>query len=902
MANFSVYPEAIDGYATLPLVRNQIDEIRAEVPNRLRDAIVKIEQELGIQPSGTFATVRARLDEIGDVRALHLAHLADPEDAHDASAISVLDTVDNYFEDDVEGVLAELGSLVPPRPDAVGADNSKVPNDGIPSWFDGYGTRFVFNTSSGDNVVKRTQPSAAVGVRGIHIIEVSGTTDPGTGAKLKMAGGVGTEVLTWAAPGESDGATVDISGLDAGDVATITSGGDTTKRIRVARTSEPLRVPPKEDTFDVYGLDAVTGFYSLPSVGFKETKFITRTATDASGVSRLQAMVQGTMFPADRGTIVLQRKLRGASDFFPIAVLNVKNIFNEAIRTAGQVVYTPSLENFDTVLLFDRVPVSEDYSLFNKSADNTNIYEDYENDFGRLQIAKYLIPLSNPDIVGGTLTSPEGITETDANDDVSAYRVVHYTTEDTSANFSGEPLSTEVFSVLETSVPDFNEDPQNFTRIVNFYADNSATRPGVEHVNLIPVRRDINDAHNPLSTAFIKFVSGIPYYTAERQTTATTGTPEGDPDSVSDNNKFEIELRSDNNVFNKTYLREDTLTFETNVFNFRHGTADGKFGAQVDVAELLDDGYAKYSASNLPDHSDQAFYFAKDAGDVAVGIPSIDTRLIPVPDTFSTRAFIKATLHDPFGPGDGYDAYGVDFVNRILVNSFGTDRSTNSTDWFTDETFRIADAHEFLGPTDAYAPPAFDSTATLTSGSLQCGGRFVADEAHIPGLIYPQDDYTVGNGIVPNNSSTTRDYSALTGDRTYRRTLTLGYAISGGKLRIKSDGNSLVSFEDIRFKEGNERDRFGKVEVKIPGFGPNSTEWLDVGRLFRTGHYENGDGALAGGVTGTAGDFTVPFTFGPRNSGDTENKIAVKITYYGQHEEERAVSQQKIMTLLQLLP
>lgn len=887
MANFSVYPEQLDGYFSLPLVRNQIDEIRAEVPNRLRDAIIKIEQELGVQPSGTFATVRARLDEIGDVRALHLAHLADPEDAHDASAISVEDTDDHYFEEDVEGVLSELGSLVPPRPDQIGFDNSKVPNDGIPDWYDGYGRLHVFNVTTGnsENVMRKTQPRNA-GIRGIQIIDVSSNTDPGTGAFLKLGGGVGTETLTWRAPGESDGVPVPISGLDTGEIEVLSSGGDTSKKIRIARTSEPLRVPPKEEEFEVYRMDAVPGFFSLPSAGFKETKFVTRTAIDKSGTSRLQAMVSGTVFPADRGTLVLQRKLRGAAEFFPIAVLNLKNIFNENIRSAGQVVYTPTLENFDSILLYDRRPVKEDYSS-NLDASQNSIFDDYENDFNRLQVAKYLIPLSNPDIVGGTLTSPEGIAETDANDDISAYRIVHYKTEETTADFSGEPASTEVFSNLETSVPDFNENPQNFTRITNFYVDSSPTRPGIEHVNLAPVKTDINDGHNPINTANIAFLSGIPYYA----------------NSTDEDNKFEIELRTDNNVFNKTYLREEILRFSTNVFNFPHGTASGVFGAQVDVSELLDDGYVKFSASNLPNHNDQAFYFAKDAGDVAVGIPSIDTRLYPAPNVFSTRAYIRATMYDPFGPGDGYDAYGVDFVNRILVNGYDTSRSTDSTEWFTDETFRVVDTHEFLGPTDGYTATAVTSSASIASTpSLQCGGRFVADESHIPGLIYPQDDYTVGNGVVPNNSSTTRDYSVLTGDRTYRRTFSLGYAISGGKLRIKSDGNSLISFEDIRYKQSNERDRFGKIEVKIPGFDSNSTGWLDIGRLFRTGHYKDGDGALAGAVTGGPGNFVVPFTFGPRNNANTENKIAVKVTYFGQHEEEREVSKQKIMTLLQLLP
>ena len=69
MTSFSAYPSALDSYGTLPLVRDGIDEIRARDHNSLRDAIIKIEQELGIQPSGAFATVRDRLDSVSDASA-----------------------------------------------------------------------------------------------------------------------------------------------------------------------------------------------------------------------------------------------------------------------------------------------------------------------------------------------------------------------------------------------------------------------------------------------------------------------------------------------------------------------------------------------------------------------------------------------------------------------------------------------------------------------------------------------------------------------------------------------------------------------------------------------------------------------------------------------------------------
>lgn len=60
----SIYPNAIDGFAQLPLAVDTVTPIDAISVNRLRDAIVKIETELGIKPSGNFVDVRARLDAL----------------------------------------------------------------------------------------------------------------------------------------------------------------------------------------------------------------------------------------------------------------------------------------------------------------------------------------------------------------------------------------------------------------------------------------------------------------------------------------------------------------------------------------------------------------------------------------------------------------------------------------------------------------------------------------------------------------------------------------------------------------------------------------------------------------------------------------------------------------------
>jgi len=65
VADFSVYPDAIDGYAQLPLVVDTKTRVDAISVNRLRSAIFNIEKELGVLPSSdSYETVRERLDAL----------------------------------------------------------------------------------------------------------------------------------------------------------------------------------------------------------------------------------------------------------------------------------------------------------------------------------------------------------------------------------------------------------------------------------------------------------------------------------------------------------------------------------------------------------------------------------------------------------------------------------------------------------------------------------------------------------------------------------------------------------------------------------------------------------------------------------------------------------------------
>jgi hypothetical protein len=67
--SFSVYPNAYDSTNQLVPVVDLRSAVVAEVITRRDDAIKAIESELGLQPSGTYTTVRARLDDLDRIIA-----------------------------------------------------------------------------------------------------------------------------------------------------------------------------------------------------------------------------------------------------------------------------------------------------------------------------------------------------------------------------------------------------------------------------------------------------------------------------------------------------------------------------------------------------------------------------------------------------------------------------------------------------------------------------------------------------------------------------------------------------------------------------------------------------------------------------------------------------------------
>lgn len=58
----TIYPAQVDNTISLPLLSDDVSDMNADTINRLRNAIIAIENELGIKPASTYGTVRARLD------------------------------------------------------------------------------------------------------------------------------------------------------------------------------------------------------------------------------------------------------------------------------------------------------------------------------------------------------------------------------------------------------------------------------------------------------------------------------------------------------------------------------------------------------------------------------------------------------------------------------------------------------------------------------------------------------------------------------------------------------------------------------------------------------------------------------------------------------------------------
>lgn len=71
------YPSQIDTSVSLPTAVDNLTPVQGAIFNRLRDAVIAIEHELGVKPSASYSTVRARIDALetalGNLQIIELA-------------------------------------------------------------------------------------------------------------------------------------------------------------------------------------------------------------------------------------------------------------------------------------------------------------------------------------------------------------------------------------------------------------------------------------------------------------------------------------------------------------------------------------------------------------------------------------------------------------------------------------------------------------------------------------------------------------------------------------------------------------------------------------------------------------------------------------------------------------
>jgi len=174
------YPTSIDTTVTLPLVFDLISPVMADDHNRLRTAIVAIENELGVGPSGTFGTTRDRLDYLDSLLNTIVAYIM----SLSAYQISIAD-LDGYFAaTTVEDALRELYITVDTLPDSsVGVIGTA--EDG--SYADGLFTDLTPATHMGvavdrfNEVLKELAPPPAP-----NLSNISFTTTAGAAGKLSF--------------------------------------------------------------------------------------------------------------------------------------------------------------------------------------------------------------------------------------------------------------------------------------------------------------------------------------------------------------------------------------------------------------------------------------------------------------------------------------------------------------------------------------------------------------------------------------------------------------------------------------------------------------------------------------------------------------------------------------------
>jgi len=269
-------------------------------------------------------------------------------------------------------------------------------------------------------------------------------------------------------------------------------------------------------------------------------------------------------------------------------------------------------------------------------------------------------------------------------------------------------------------------------------------------------------------------------------------------------------------------------------------------------------------------------------------------------NAFSVFAKMTGRFSDPFG-----DSSNVTTTNKILTNTYGV-VSTDTVELFRDESRRYSNDTTPLPDTDDFDSPAanypatpvgahvFDNITSLNPGNLnnaqglQVGG--LQANPNQSGLMYPQDDYSIG---FEPSSPAQSDYSSLSGDRYYYRTFATTVVQNFGRLRLSLTSTAagdhatalpLSAFQGIISNGPLE------IALKIPG----STVWFDIGTPLGSTSIDGMGGCLDSGVSGhnPASGF-YGFSFGPNFNGVS---LAMRVRYRGSSPKTQLLARVELFT------
>lgn len=268
--NYTVYPDDIDSASQLPVAVDNVTPVKAEVVNRLRSAILAVESELGIQPSSTYTTVRARLDALeavldslgGSITSLGLSAvltIGNETDGHDIIISNGNSLVNEAGTVSISGHVYSNAISFPelaanPLPVVSGKGTLWLKNTNVLVYTDDSGTdhdlltgaetlaaTLALGNSTGGNNIEITNGDEIVGEPGVGagsggVISVTGGTggSTGVGGSLLFSGGSGGSSsgnggsITFQGGQTNDGNGGSISIIGNNGVGSNKSGGNVT--------------------------------------------------------------------------------------------------------------------------------------------------------------------------------------------------------------------------------------------------------------------------------------------------------------------------------------------------------------------------------------------------------------------------------------------------------------------------------------------------------------------------------------------------------------------------------------------------------------------------------------------------------------------------------------------------